>query len=165
MSKCYKYQDVSNILYHPCRHFADLFSHDLWHHLLWGDYLAFTAVACLGALTGYRSYRGARWRRLCGQHTGLRHDDGADPKSGKPLYSYAKIRIKRSHLFFGEVRSVTVYGLDTVTPANVTAARAAISNYVGVELSDPPATGVGAVVLDVNHLVAKKNSFARRLGL
>ncbi len=165
MTNCYKYQDLSNLLYKPCHHFADLFSSDLWHHLLFGDYFGLAAVAGLATVAAYASYRKSRWFRLCAKFTGLYHENGTDAKTGKQLYSFAKIRIRRRLGLFGEVHNVSIYGLDTITPTNVEAAREAISNFVGVELTHPPMTGVGAVRMEVNHLVAKKNSFARRLGL
>jgi len=163
MTDCYKFVEVSNLLYMPCRHPLELFSSSVWYNLLFADYLALLCVVSVVVWAGYASYRRARWRRLCGQHKGLRHDDGTDPRTGKQRYSYAKIRIKRRYWLVGEILSVSVYGLDTVTPGNVTVARESIANYVGVELASPSTKSVGAVTMKVNGLVKKNRGLLRRL--
>lgn len=163
MIGCYQFQNASSIIYLTCMKPTNLFSNIVWHHLLPLDYLGLAVVGGFLILSVYYRIRQLNWQAICVAFPSLNKQIGKDTK-GDLRYKYAKIRIRRRYLLFGEIVDVTIYGLDTVTSTTVEAARETISNFVGVELAPPPKV-VGPVKLEVNHLVSKKKSIRSRLGL
>ena len=155
---CSKYQGF-NLLYKPCLYVTNIASGNLWRHLLWRDYCSLLALAVIVVLACYMTYRRGRWQRLCRQHTGLWHDDGTDPKTGKPLHSYVKIRSHRRY-GLGELLGVYIHGLDTCTETNVSAAKEAIEIFAGTAFGDPRKIDQGwhnsKIYLPVSGLVKKK---------